>query len=164
MVHRRWSTDRRDAALAAGLGVQRDVKFWGWVDHNRMPTLLAEADMFLFTSFRDTCPMPALEAMAIGLPIVALNLHGVQTLSDEAVIKVPVKDPDRLVDDVASALMELAASSEVRARRGAAAWRSVRDGHLWNHRYTGVDAAYEAVLGTPVDESDLDEAHGRAAD
>ncbi len=73
------------------------------------PSYLSQADIFLFTSLRDTCPMPVMEAMARGLPIVALDLHGVKYLPDEAVLKVPVKKPTDLVGDIADALLDLAA-------------------------------------------------------
>ena len=151
-------------AHAARLGVQRDVKFWGWIDFDRMPELLSEADIFLFTSLRDTCPMPVMEAMARGLPIVALDHHGVRYLPDEAVLKVPVTDPDKLVPDIADALLDLALSPELRARCGAAAWASVRDGHLWTHRFAGVEEGYKAILGEPVIEPAWNERHGCAAD
>jgi glycosyltransferase involved in cell wall biosynthesis len=151
-------------AHAARLGLERDVKFWGWIDHERMPELLSEADIFLFTSLRDTCPMPVMEAMARGLPIVALDLHGVRYLPDNAVLKVPAEDPQRLVADVADALLDLALSPELRASCGAAAWASVRDGHLWTHRFAGVEAGYRAILGEPVIEPAWNERHGCAAD
>lgn len=151
-------------ALAARLGVQRDVRFWGWVDHDRMPELLSQADIFLFTSLRDTCPMPAMEAMARSLPVVALDLHGVRNLTDDGVLKVPVGKPADLVPDLTNALLELAASPELRTKRGEAAWRSVRDGHLWNHRYAEVEQAYEEILGRPPVEPNWGENHGCAAD
>lgn len=151
-------------ALAARLGVQRDVKFWGWIDHNRMPDLLSEADIFLFTSLRDTCPMPVMEAMARGLPIVALDHHGVRYLPEDAVLKVPVGTPEQLVPDIADALLDLALSPDLRTRCGAAAWASVRDGHLWTHRFAGVEEGYRTILGEPVVEPDWDVDRGRAAD
>jgi glycosyltransferase involved in cell wall biosynthesis len=151
-------------AHAARLGVQRDVKFWGWVDHERVPELLSQADIFLFTSLRDTCPMPVMEAMARGLPIVALDLHGVKYLPDEAVFKVPVGAPTDLVGDIADALLDLALSPELRTRCGQAAWRSVRDEHLWSHRFAGMEAGYATILDGPLISPAWTDRHGCAAD
>ncbi len=151
-------------ALAVRLGVERDVKFWGWVEHRRVPELLSESDIFLFTSLRDTCPMPVMEAMARGLPIVALDHHGVRYLPDAAVRKVPVCDPDALVADTAQALRDLARSPELRERYGHAAWESVRNEHLWAHRFAGVEAGYASILNRRTDDPDWDAGRGRAAD
>ncbi|MGH6913046.1 MAG: glycosyltransferase family 4 protein [Geminicoccales bacterium] len=150
--------------LAVELGVQADVRFWGWQPHDVVPGLLNEADIFLFTSLRDTCPMPVLEAMATGLSVVALDLHGIRYLPDEAVLKVPVGDPDDLVGDVAAGLLQLADLPQERAERGKAAWECIRDGHLWTHRYEGVQEVYASILGEAPGQNDWDEAGGRAAD
>ena len=152
------------AALARKLGVERDVKFWGWVDHNRIPELLSNADIFLFTSLRDTAPLPVIEAMARGLAVVALDLHGVTTLPDDAVLKIPVNDPERLIGDVSDALIELAGSPDLRSRRGRAAWHCVRADHVWPRRFEGVDQVYEMILGRKEMDSSWSGIHGCAAD
>jgi glycosyltransferase involved in cell wall biosynthesis len=150
--------------LAAQLGVERDVRFLGWVPHGQVKRILADADIFLFTSLRDTCPMPAIEAMAWGLPVVARDLHGVRNFSDDVILKVPVGKPEHLVDDVAAALKQLAGSRELRAERATAAWECARTGHLWEHRSEGVAKAYEMVLGRPPLLVEWEEDCGRAAD
>jgi glycosyltransferase involved in cell wall biosynthesis len=151
-------------ARAVELGVHTEVHFLGWQPHEVVPEMLGEADVFLFTSLRDTCPMPVLEAMATGLPIVALNLHGIHNLPDAAILKVPVGHPDDLVGDVAAALERLVDSPEERARRGQAAWECIRDGHLWTHRYAGVQEVYASILGETGALDEIDEFRGRAAD
>src|SRR5450756_1584249 len=50
-----------------------------------------EHDAMLFTSVRETCGVQLLEAMAVGLPIITLDLHGASNLvPDHGGIKVPV--------------------------------------------------------------------------
>jgi glycosyltransferase involved in cell wall biosynthesis len=151
-------------ARAVELGVHSEVHFLGWQPHEQVPELLGQADMFLFTSLRDTCPMPVLEAMATGLPVVALDLHGIQNLPDAAILKVPVGTPDDLVGDIAAALERLVASPEERAQRGREAWECVRGGHLWSHRQAGMREVYASILGEPGDTHEMDEVRGRAAD
>ncbi len=149
---------------AVRLGVQHDVRLLGWVPHSQVKTILSEADIFLFTSLRDTCPMPVMEAMARGLPVVALDLHGIRNLPDDAVLKVPLGPPSALSDDVATALARLTSSPQERAERGTAAWECIRNEHLWEHRYATVERAYEQILGEQQDNSEWDEDCGRAAD
>ena len=150
--------------MAERLGVAADVKFWGWVDHLTVPQLLSKSDVFLFTSLRDTCPMPVLEAMARGLPCVTLDLHGATNLRDDAVVKVPVGEADQLINDIADALVMLAGSRAMRQRYGDAAWECANLEHRWRHRFAGVERAYATILGDEMTQIYWDEAHGRAAD
>lgn len=131
--------------LAGQLGVADDVRFWGRVPHGDIPKLLLDADMFLFTSLRDSCTAVVLEAMALGLPAVSIDHQGVRILPDDAVLKVLVSDADTIVDDLAQALAQLARSPEERARRAAASWQHVRDYELWSHRYQAMREVYATV-------------------
>ena len=151
-------------ALTRRLGVERDVKFWGWVEHDRVPELLSNADMFLFTSLRDTAPLPVIEAMARGLPVVALDLHGVANLTDESALKIPVNDPNRLVGDISDALLDLATSPDLRSRYSRAGWDSVRRDHIWPRRFAGIDGTYEMILNHEEPVRPWSDMHGCAAD
>lgn len=136
-------------SLARQVGVEEDVTFWGSVPHKTVPDMLKSADVFLFTSLRDTFPTVVLEAMALGLPGVALNHHGLRTLTDDAVSKIEVTDPETVVDDLAKELGRLVANPELRRQRGIAAWENVRKEHLWSHRYQQMQEVYENVQVVP---------------
>lgn len=139
--------------LAQQLGMADDVRFWGRVPHGDIPKLLLDADMFLFTSLRDSCTAVVLEAMALGLPSVSIDHQGMRILPDDAVLKVPVSDADTIVDDLAQALAQLARSPEERARRALTSWRHVREHELWSHRYNAMRDVYAAVsLQLPIAE------------
>jgi glycosyltransferase involved in cell wall biosynthesis len=61
---------------AEELGLSKVVSFTGALDWPSVLRLYDEADVFLFTSIRDTSGATALEAAARGLPIVALSHSG----------------------------------------------------------------------------------------
>jgi glycosyltransferase involved in cell wall biosynthesis len=133
-------------ALADRLGVSADVHFLGRLSRQDVAERLACADVFLFSSLRDSFAAAPLEAMAYGLPVVALDHQGVRLLPEEAVIKVPISRPTGVVADLSEALVRLIRSEELRRSMGAAGWRHAREKHLWTHRVHDARQMYQDLL------------------
>ena len=55
------------------MGLTDRVTFTGNVEYDRLPAYYRLADAFLFASRNESCPLAVLEAMAAGLPIMALD-------------------------------------------------------------------------------------------
>ena len=68
------SRGRQLERLAARLGVGERVKFLG--ARNDIPSLLAQADIYIAPSRSEGLPVAVLEAMASGLPVIASNITG----------------------------------------------------------------------------------------
>ncbi len=64
--------------LASELGLEGRVGFTGRVDYARMPGYYAAADFFTITSTTEVKPLVVLEALASGLPVVAVAACGTQ--------------------------------------------------------------------------------------
>ena len=64
------------AALAKKLGIAAQVQFLGNVPFADVPTYLKAADLFCFASVSETQGIVTLEAMAAGLPVVAVRGSG----------------------------------------------------------------------------------------
>lgn len=62
--------------LAKRLGIDRKVIFAGPVDYQLIPGYLASADMFVMASTTEVGPLVLIEAMAAGLPVVAVDACG----------------------------------------------------------------------------------------
>ena len=134
--------------LAGTLGISDRVDFVGAVPWKQMQQYYREADVFLFTSLRDSFPTVILEAMAFCLPILTLNHQGVGSLlPDEAGIKVPVEDPAQTVSALAEGIRRLAQSQELRNRMGKAGW-TFAQGLGWAGRAKQVTSWYEHVVNT----------------
>jgi glycosyltransferase involved in cell wall biosynthesis len=64
-------------------GIQRSVVFTGQQE-NVLPSLRA-MDVFLLTSLREQMPMTILEAMAVGVPVIATNVGEIPHMIDDGI-------------------------------------------------------------------------------
>ena len=112
----------RLARTAGALGVADRVRWLGQRDD--VPALLAAADAFVLPSRREGQPLALMEAMALGLPIVATRIPGVdEVVVDEVTALLALPDD---VPSLAAALIRLRDDPSLRASLGRAAEASVR--------------------------------------
>ncbi|HEY6102314.1 MAG TPA: glycosyltransferase [bacterium] len=64
-------------AVAQSLGIARDVIFTGLLPHTRALDCMATGALFLYASQTETQGLVLVEAMALGLPIVAVDAGGI---------------------------------------------------------------------------------------
>jgi glycosyltransferase involved in cell wall biosynthesis len=104
-------------ALIAELDLDPCVKLVGW--KSDVSAFLATGDIFAFPSHQEGFPLTLLEAMAVGLPVVASEIDGPIEIIEEGQTGrlVPDDDPDRL----AEALAELASDPAAAKPLGEAA-------------------------------------------
>ena len=112
-------------ALAERLGVAGQIAFVG--DVPEAAPYLAGSDVVVLPSRREGLPMVALEALALGRPVVATAVGGTPTVvrDGETGWLVPPEQPGAL----AAALVEVAANPEEAARRAAAGRALVEGSH-----------------------------------
>ena len=63
--------------LAQALGYQDQIHFYGPLDYEEIPNILAAADIFVTASISEVHPLTVIEAMAAGLPVAATRSPGV---------------------------------------------------------------------------------------
>lgn len=63
--------------LASELGMQRSVKFTGFVKNEKLPKIYQSHDVFVTASTFETQGIVIIEAMASGLPVVGVNKYAV---------------------------------------------------------------------------------------
>ncbi|HEX6676766.1 MAG TPA: glycosyltransferase family 4 protein [Actinomycetes bacterium] len=100
------------------LGVP-DVFLAGWRPHGLLPAALNAADLLVLPSVREQFGLVLIEAMACGLPVVAVDAHGPAGIVDpgQSGWLVPPDDQDALAD----ALVDAVNDAAERRRRGAEA-------------------------------------------
>jgi glycosyltransferase involved in cell wall biosynthesis len=88
--------------LAQGLGVSDHVQFLGYLTEGQVIGELQAADLFVLPSFVEGIPVSAMEAMAIGVPVIATNIAGTSELIDDGKTGILVRpsDPQILAEAV----------------------------------------------------------------
>ena len=123
--------------------------FWkpGRIPWSEVREAYIRHDAMLFTSLRDSCAHQLLEALAVGLPVITLRIHGGQDLvPDEAGFKIPVHSREQVVHDTAAAVTAFAAMSPMaRSRMSEVGWSFART-QTWEHRVAFAAEIYTYAL------------------
>lgn len=107
-----------DAISAAEIDrARRDVIFAGWREDVR--DLLSLMDVFVLPSWREGVPRSAIEAAAMGRPLIVTDIRGCREVVRDGVegLRVPPRVPGRL----AEAILDLVRDPALRERMGKAA-------------------------------------------
>ncbi|MGI8744312.1 MAG: glycosyltransferase family 4 protein [Bryobacteraceae bacterium] len=111
------------------------VRFFGALPRAEALAKLAECDVLLLPSLHDSGSCVCTEAMAIGRPVVCLDLGGPGLqVTAETGIKVAAHSPGQVVADLAAALQTLASDSALRRRMGQAGQARVRELYNWDRK------------------------------
>lgn len=130
--------------LATQLGIARHVDFRGEVAHERVPSVLAELDVFVMPSRAEGFGVAALEAQATELPVVASNVHGIPDVveHERTGLLVPPDDAAAL----AQAIERLAADADLRASMGRAGRAFVEERYRWEENCAQMERLYRHLL------------------
>ena len=132
--------------LSSELGISNSVIFTGQVSRDSVLRAMMETDIFLFPSF-EGAGMVTLEAMAKGMPVVCLDFGGPgEYVTRECGIKVPLTEPDQVIDAIAGALNILASDAELYNRLSAGAINRVKEKYLWDGLGDKLNGIYQEVL------------------
>jgi glycosyltransferase involved in cell wall biosynthesis len=99
-------------AQAAKLRIAKNVRFIG--SRSDVPEVLRALDVFAMPSFHEGTPFALLEAMAMGLPIIASQVGSIPEIIDGNGYLVCMLQPE----ETFYALLDLVASPNLRARMG----------------------------------------------
>ena len=131
----------RKMAELSGLG--KRIRFHGKVPFSEVFRYYDNSDLFVFPSVNDAFGGQLLEACARGLPLLVLNHQGAGALVPDAVAwKVPVQSPDQIVNDMATAMIELSNSPERLAQMSRAAVEYAKT-EIWLRRVQRLSVLYK---------------------
>lgn len=105
-------------ALAGQLGIQDRVELLGWVAGEAKLRAFQRAAVYCLPSHYENLPVSIIEAMAMGLPVVATDIAGIpeEVIDGRTGWLVPPRAPERLAERLARLLRD----PEERARMGQA--------------------------------------------
>jgi glycosyltransferase involved in cell wall biosynthesis len=107
----------------------RNVFLAGWHDHEELPELLHSADALVLPSVREQFGQVLVEAMACGLPCVAVDRYGPAHIVRDGETGWLVEPDD--CDALAAALRQVVEDADERRRRGDAALHDARERFSW---------------------------------
>lgn len=97
--------------------IDRQVELVGWVDGIKKTQMLKRASLFLLPSYGEGMPMCVLEAMGLGLPIVATEVGGLPQLITNGQNGLLCAPGD--ADGIANSIVGILSASETLAAMGA---------------------------------------------
>ena len=132
---------------AEALGLRGAVSFHGWAAPEECPRLLSQCDVFLYPSVFDCGGAVVLEAMSLGLTVVALNWGGPgdYLTSGGGVLVEPV-GRRQSVAELTEAVRSLTPSK--RRELGEAAKRKITDHYTWPAKVRQILVIYRSVCNS----------------
>ena len=132
-------------ALAAALGIQRDVTFTG--PRSDVPRIMAACDLFTLPSFEEPFGLVFLEAMAMKKPVVALNNGGTPEVVEHN--RSGLLSAPQDIAGLSANILTLLGDPELRARMGEFGRSQVVERFSARRMAADAAAAYERILAQP---------------
>lgn len=135
---------------ARRLGLGNKVRFLGRLPFAEATRYMHSADLFCFSSLRDTSGNVVLEALAAGVPVVCFDHQGASDMVGSAAgVKLPLETPKRAFVDWARTIEQLACDPELLLQLSHGATRQARQ-FLWSNNHDTVNAIYHQLTGRLV--------------
>ncbi|MBX3433378.1 MAG: glycosyltransferase family 4 protein [Pirellulales bacterium] len=132
--------------LTQRLGLDDCVEWVGWPGYEGRQPHYDWADVFAFTSLRDTSGTGLLESLAAGAPIIGFDHQGAaDVLAEDCALRIPVTTPRKAVANFREGVIALAQDAERLARLSRGALERARD-FLWSDQGARLRMAYAACL------------------
>ncbi len=128
-------------SLCRERGLTEQVTFHGLADYDRIPDLLAAADVFVLPALQEGLPLALLEAMAAGCPLVASRVGGIPSVIEHGRHGLLVAPGD--VEALNEALCRVLDNPDEARRMGAAAREQVAQ-----YDWSNVWERYASLLRT----------------
>ena len=118
------------------------VTWTGKVPFSEVQAFYQSHDAFFFTSLRDSSPAQLIEAMAYGLPVITLDLHGQALMvNSERGFKASVESPSKTIKELADFIIELDKNRMLLQRLSKAASAFSME-QTWEKKVKGIVDAY----------------------
>ncbi|MBE9092842.1 glycosyltransferase family 4 protein [Tychonema sp. LEGE 07203] len=138
-------------AQTARLGLDSKVVFSGWQSQEQCALKLQQADVLVMPSLREPGGAVVLEAMAVGLPVIAVNWGGpADYLNSTCGILVEPDSREGFVKGLTEAMLKLAQSPELRQSMGSAGYSRVREHFDWERKVDRMLEIYQQTVKDSV--------------
>ncbi len=124
-----------------GLNPKR-LRILGQIPFNEVVHHYEQADVFIFCSLRDSCPAQLNEAMAFGLPVITLDIHGsALAVSNDCGIKIKPTTKENTALDIARAITRMYKDVELRKKCSVNAYNYAK-GNTWERKVHSITSQF----------------------
>jgi glycosyltransferase involved in cell wall biosynthesis len=139
-------------AMAGELGIAERVTFHGWLSQPQCAGVLASADALVLPSLYECGGAVVLEAMCMGLPVIATNWGGPADYLDPSCgILVEPASREGFIEGLREAMVKLAADPELRRKMGEAGREKVLREYDWERKVDQIIEIYTQVCKPMAD-------------
>ncbi len=130
--------------LTGQLGLTRNISFLGAIEHQQVPELLRNMDIFVMPSIREEFGVAAVEAQAMEIPVVATNVGGIPevVLNGKTGILVEPGSSEQL----AQAILTLIENPVLRRQMGERGRRHVLANYRWEDNAALMERLYHRFV------------------
>lgn len=158
-MKRIWENTPNPTLVLVGDGPERTVlerEFESEVSENKLlfmglrrdiPSILAACDIFVLSSLREGFPVAIIEAMAMGLPVIASNIAGVPELIDSGSNGFLVQPGD--VDELSLSLLEVISNIDLAKSMGIQGRRIARREYSIERMVSEYHSLYQKTILQP---------------
>lgn len=134
-------------AQTARLGIDSSVVFSGWLSQEECTIKLQQADALVLPSLREGGGTVVLEAIAVGLPVIATNWGDpADYLNSSCGILVEPASKEGFVKGLTEAMLKLTQSPELRQSMGCAGSERVRQHFDWERKVDRIFEIYQQTI------------------
>lgn len=139
---------KRLESLVKELGITHQVKFWNRLPREQTLQKLGECIALVHPSLHDSGGWVCLEAMAVGRPVLCLDLGGPSIqVTEETGCKIPAHTSEQAVRDLSQAMVHLARDPDLRLRMGQAGQKRVGEVYSWEAKGQSIARLYKEIIG-----------------
>ncbi|KMQ52939.1 Glycosyltransferase [Chitinispirillum alkaliphilum] len=134
--------------LARECGIMGKTEFKGRIPHHKAMDLYHKADIFVFTSLRETSGSVLLESLSKGLPVVAMALNGALDIvgkKESCGYLVPVGNFTQMVNSLRQKLQHISQNKHELTQKSKGAIMRAHN-HTWKKNAEKIIAVYNQVL------------------
>lgn len=123
------------------------VQFSGWLSQAECALRLQTADVLVMSSLMECGGAAALEAMAMGLPVIATNWGGfTDYLNESCGILVDPSSPEEFIEGLGAAMLRLAGQPELRQAMGQTGRQRIIDYFNWDTKADRIIEIYQETI------------------
>jgi len=139
-------SNRSWRSMASKLGIEDRCRWHGWISRDLSLAVMRDSHVFVITSLKDLTSTVAVEAIALGLPVISLDHCGFADLvTEECGIKIYPGSAEQIATDLASALSNIYRDEAFRKRLAQGAIRRSH-AYTWRAKMDTLDDIYQNAV------------------